>query len=195
LAPAPAAAIGGYAVKYDNDGYPDIMPEPTVTIPCAQHEALMAAEEFVRQYVMAADKIGERGDTLYGKGRQIIATLRAAGIGGQTMSEDNPNAQGDDGRPAWTKSHHQRAMSGHTPGPWFSDGLGWIRNSTETIAALNLIRDEQWANARLITAAPDLLEALRDMVHFAGLISSGDEFPEIERARAAIAKATGEVSR
>ena len=50
-----------------------------VVIPLAQHDALMAAEEFVRNYMAAADKIGERG-SLYSKGEGIIAALRAAGI-------------------------------------------------------------------------------------------------------------------
>jgi hypothetical protein len=52
---------------------------PHVFIPCLQYDALMAAEEFVRTYMAAADKTGERG-SLYGRGERILAALRAAGI-------------------------------------------------------------------------------------------------------------------
>lgn len=44
-----------------------------------------------------------------------------------------------------------------------------------------------WTNARLIAAAPDLLEALRDMV----LLFQGYQGMELKRAHAAIAKACG----
>jgi hypothetical protein len=96
-------------------------------------------------------------------------------------------------------------MSKHTPGPWVAEfeetynvrgpdegrvaicmnlkgryGLGGRRTGAESAA-----------NARLIAAAPDLLETLRELV---------DGMPDVEdsegrvlfRARAAIAKATGE---
>ena len=64
--------------------------------------------------------------------------------------------------------------------------------------------DENEANARLIAAAPELLSALAGMLaivndsqsvagyHLNGELEPWDGFPEIERARAAIAKATGE---
>ena len=46
------------------------------------------------------------------------------------------------------------------------------------------------ANARLIAAAPDLLEALRDLV--AQCDDTGDDFGARERAIAAITKSTTE---
>jgi hypothetical protein len=53
----------------------------------------------------------------------------------------------------------------------------------ETIAKYKAIEQEAAADARLIAAAPDLLESLKDAV------SGGDW--DINRAKAAIAKATG----
>jgi hypothetical protein len=47
------------------------------------------------------------------------------------------------------------------------------------------------ANARLIAAAPDLLEALKDMVDLVELLCPFDG-PQQRKARAAIARATGE---
>ena len=46
------------------------------------------------------------------------------------------------------------------------------------------------ANARLIASAPDLLEALKEIVQFMRV--DFDDLPMAEKVRAAIAKATGE---
>ena len=46
------------------------------------------------------------------------------------------------------------------------------------------------ANARLIAAAPELLDALKDMLDYYGTASANVEF--LTKARAAIAKATGQ---
>jgi len=89
-------------------------------------------------------------------------------------------------------------MSGHTPGPWkfgeykniyaYDQGpLG--RSRVVALApAVELAggRDEQRANARLIAAAPDLLEALTEYFEPSG---SGPQWRD--KALAATAKATG----
>ena len=51
--------------------------------------------------------------------------------------------------------------------------------------------EEARANARLIAAAPDLLEALKDMVGLVELMCPFDG-PQQRKARATIARATGE---
>lgn len=72
-------------------------------------------------------------------------------------------------------------MSGHTPGPWviipggdeWSSGrIATIEPRPETmvdvnywiVAEVNYRRDEHTANANLIAAAPDLLEALENLI-------------------------------
>jgi len=95
----------------------------------------------------------------------------------------------------------------HTPGPWsYRGSLGphsnphllgphVVENATGIqIAILNGWRSEvSEANARLIAAAPALLEALRDMVN---TLTDGPDESDIARvfsvARAAIAAVKGE---
>ena len=102
----------------------------------------------------------------------------------------------------------------HTPGPWMVDAMGnvWASNTKVCDMAERPIQDsayrakelgEHEANARLIAAAPDLLEALKDMTppmpppdakcHF-GLVPQSEcaYCKRIAKAHAAIAKATGE---
>lgn len=103
-------------------------------------------------------------------------------------------------------------MSGqHTPGPWELDGIA-IAGSDHRMGDVCLMGDpaqyagdtadmcDNWeANARLISAAPDLLEALRACAKWMETTrASGDagfwdwhEGDEYSRAMAAIAKATG----
>ena len=99
-----------------------------------------------------------------------------------------------------------------TPGPWnigssdlpvsrMSIHCKGHKDSCHSTVALMVSRgvigishDEEFANARLIAAAPDLLKALEDCVavmdrELAGLKAIQ---PELSSARAAIAKATGE---
>ncbi len=85
----------------------------------------------------------------------------------------------------------------HTPGPWYraeqseyiredaSDNvLARIENGGHVDPDIILIEaDQQEANARLIAAAPDLLEALKDIIDLVPTDCQDD-------ARAAIKKAT-----
>ena len=99
----------------------------------------------------------------------------------------------------------------HTPGPWQvavdifdNDGMPetaiQAMNGGATVAvALDFglnNPDMRQANARLIAAAPDLLEALQELVSIVAIhqFSTNNKFAwaEMECARAAIAKATGE---
>ena len=90
----------------------------------------------------------------------------------------------------------------HTPAPWFevkhfsewliSDGSRLVATTAGSPAHLGLAHAKRdAANARLIAAAPELLEALEKLVGYA----QGGDLPSnkaIDVARAAIAKATGE---
>ena len=97
-------------------------------------------------------------------------------------------------------------MNKHTPGEWFFDdeheevtAESRRRKGLTRIATVNLgwsepFNSEQIANAHLIAAAPDLLEALQMLMsidgHSALSVADADEIHA--KARAAIAKATGE---
>lgn len=108
-------------------------------------------------------------------------------------------------------------MSGYTPGPWYFDGpdcaVGPVADKTIGVAAIMrvdgdsakyLFGDESKANATLIAAAPDFLEALIECLPCLGW--QHDDLEELQRehelgndyaqliirARAAIAKAKGE---
>lgn len=93
-------------------------------------------------------------------------------------------------------------MNKHTPGPWYLDEVSaddWQVNSdlhdhclfqiTPTIGVESLT-DEDKANARLIAAAPELLEALLALLNVSEELC-GLELKEIKKGRALIAKATG----
>ena len=95
----------------------------------------------------------------------------------------------------------------HTPGPWAyhntptpfiyvnAGGLPICQIYTSTAHGQSM--GEQFANARLIAAAPELLEALQKMLpELRGLSIVSDTAAEMLReAEAAIAKATGEQTR
>ena len=99
-------------------------------------------------------------------------------------------------------------MSKHTPGPWFIDEYR-IRCAVNQFCVCTVtapdhrLRGKDWheehdicaSNARLIAAAPELLEALQTIVNacaqppwYAVTVNS----PQMDAARTAIAKATGE---
>ena len=90
-------------------------------------------------------------------------------------------------------------MSGHTPGPWahwYNDG-SWHVGADSDAESLFSGRQENQLNgncepdARLIAAAPDLLEALEAMV-FASVVHGFEADSVVPIARAAIARAKGE---
>ena len=97
----------------------------------------------------------------------------------------------------------------YTPGPWVvaddGDGLIYVLTEDEGLVAdahdPSFIDDEvAKANARLIAAAPELVEALEKMTaHYVALVECGDcgfwdanKEPEVIAARAALSKARGE---
>jgi len=97
----------------------------------------------------------------------------------------------------------------HTPGPWdiiFDDAVERIRLNGSTVYQVADVTDPyfpagqpryNWADLRLMAAAPELLEALRSFIelHEDGSLhldgSPSTEDPVITCARAAIAKAEG----
>ncbi len=105
-------------------------------------------------------------------------------------------------------------MSKHTPGPWHHTGREFndVRDSDDELVAVALhLRvgqpersvQEAEANARLIAAAPELLEALKtamqqletDAIFMSLSGANGDHQAKAALiARAAIAKATGETN-
>ena len=100
----------------------------------------------------------------------------------------------------------------HTPGPWYVETVPTSIGHCHKIQPVNACLYVDYrgiratdpktavaeANARLIAAAPELLEALEKMLHEATKIGAFDEDaerrleqrPEFIQARAAIAKAT-----
>ena len=90
-------------------------------------------------------------------------------------------------------------MSKHTPGPWIVDALryGYDISAPEARCLITTSSDPKmvWgaigreADARLIAAAPELLEALESLL---AQVEQYGHKPECDAARAAIAKAKGE---
>lgn len=93
-------------------------------------------------------------------------------------------------------------MSKHTPGPWYvqdDHGKRWIETegNDDTIAEVHRRKrkgsvyscEEAGANANLISAAPDLLEALIDVRRALELANFTGELAVVD---AAIARAKGE---
>jgi hypothetical protein len=97
----------------------------------------------------------------------------------------------------------------HTPGPWFAEDDDWTDGDSALITCdaregmVSIAKVEgggsgsgydyefarqQAANAKLIAAAPELLDALQDALH---AYDKHGEDPSWDFAREAIAKATG----
>lgn len=93
----------------------------------------------------------------------------------------------------------------HTPGPWeqkiqscgfwsictvYGAEQGWIEIHAPNGSQTADVRAETTANARLIAAAPDLLEALQHL-----MVAHGEQLDyAFQQAQEAIAKATGEAA-
>ena len=86
-------------------------------------------------------------------------------------------------------------MTTYTQGKWIYRGNSCVGTANQLVACVYPMEDERpqenAANARLIAAAPDLLEALKLMVEIVELVVPF-EGASMRRARAAITKATGE---
>ena len=86
-------------------------------------------------------------------------------------------------------------MSQCTPGPWFAHGryIG-TKNHKSAVGECRDVNGnwsddaQSSANASLIAAAPELLEALKDMVFYCDMFPNA---PYHVKAKAAIAKAEG----
>lgn len=85
----------------------------------------------------------------------------------------------------------------HTPGHWTQDKFGNVKTPfgntlvTEGVALAGSSNEETRANARLISAAPELLEALQEIIASADAGNAAILDSLTCKARAAIAKATG----
>lgn len=89
-------------------------------------------------------------------------------------------------------------MSGHTKGPWHIGGNGLIVYSLGGYAICDVKTfhgrvDDDTANASLIAAAPELLDAMRLMesVYRQNCVAVGEPSSVLDAAQAAIAKAEG----
>jgi len=98
-------------------------------------------------------------------------------------------------------------QANHTPGPWWLDDDGFVASgSGDTYTTVadphcgDRDIDERESNARLIAAAPELLDALVSLLNVEGAALHGARLPgfvgldvayHFEAARAAIARATG----
>lgn len=83
----------------------------------------------------------------------------------------------------------------HTSGPWVaaldhnSRPIVWGPGTWQIADCWHTPDGNGWGNARLIAAAPELLEALQDAL--CALECCGKDYPAATKASAAIAKATG----
>lgn len=83
----------------------------------------------------------------------------------------------------------------HTPGPWIRMGVN-VRTNDSTIRFVQSIEvgkhpDEVIANANLVAAAPDLLEALELAREYLITIAHDENHVVLQKIKEAIAKAKG----
>ncbi len=84
----------------------------------------------------------------------------------------------------------------HTPGPWtYKDDFELVvvpKNDPQADAICEITGNpsEQFANARLIAAAPELLEALTDLLYFSEFGTAKIKEQMRNKAKKAIQKAT-----
>ena len=98
-------------------------------------------------------------------------------------------------------------MSAHTPGPWVTyrgkvyhhEGITQWKSTVirpvvnGRVMSISIAKCDNEGNARLIAAAPDLLEALKKALRVISIVCDPDEYAEpIKAIRAAIAKVAGE---
>ena len=86
-------------------------------------------------------------------------------------------------------------MSKHTPGPWYADGLRFVRQVEAPCHVIcRLPHTSGQRDQALIAAAPELLDALAALLHSLDEedLLHDDQRQAFNAARAAIAKATGE---
>ena len=83
----------------------------------------------------------------------------------------------------YVNKHETKQKASHTPGPWhleidhaLNNTRFRIRNGSVAVLAGSFPTGENWheANARLIAAAPKLLEALRDLLGDSPAVQGGD---------------------
>ncbi len=102
-------------------------------------------------------------------------------------------------RPLGSTASRNRAV--HTPGPWKWEAAppGYLITTTvmmpEIVLAEVFDDEDGEPDVRLIAAAPDLLEALREMIYFFNWDIEADRERAHEAAEAAIAKAEGRPAR
>ena len=87
-------------------------------------------------------------------------------------------------------------MKKHTPAPWeatfFAKTHAVHAKSGDCVAVCDSATAENEANARLIAAAPELLEALIELIPLIEVTFPKQQEVWLTQARAAIAKAKGE---
>ena len=87
----------------------------------------------------------------------------------------------------------------HTPGPWEADesrAMTAINTADKHVAMVNISHQvsiaEHHANARLIAAAPEMLDALESLVSCISETRGSDAYLALIAARDAITKAKGQ---